>query len=79
MRNFGFEFLMSVRNEVSPREIYEKLVIHRNSSVSERLLTYVRNQSEQVFLNGQEYTDISWLGAVPSEVWNLVRGAILKC
>ncbi|AVQ13515.1 Precorrin-3B C(17)-methyltransferase [Leptospira santarosai] len=47
--------------------------------VSERLLTYVRNQSEQVFLNGQEYTDISWLGAVPSEVWNLVRGAILKC
>ncbi|WP_061206422.1 precorrin-3B C(17)-methyltransferase [Leptospira santarosai] len=79
MRNFGFEFLMSVRNEISPREIYEKLVIHRNSSVSERLLTYVRNQSEQVFLNGQEYTDISWLGAVPSEVWNLVRGAILKC
>ncbi|WP_078128683.1 precorrin-3B C(17)-methyltransferase [Leptospira alexanderi] len=79
VRNLRFEFLMFVPNEISPHEIYEKLVIHRNSSVSERLLTYVKNQSEKVFLNGQEYTDISWLGIVPSEVWNLVRGVILKC
>lgn len=79
VRNLQFEFLMFIPNEISPQEIYEKLVIYRNSSVSERLITYVKNQSEKVFLNGQEYTDISWLGTVPSEVWNLVRGVILKC
>ncbi|UVD74760.1 precorrin-3B C(17)-methyltransferase [Leptospira borgpetersenii] len=79
VRNLQFEFLMFIPNEISPQEIYEKLVIYRNSSASERLITYVKNQSEKVFLNGQEYTDISWLGTVPSEVWNLVRGVILKC
>ncbi|EMY78454.1 precorrin-3B C(17)-methyltransferase [Leptospira weilii serovar Ranarum str. ICFT] len=79
VRIFRFEFLMVVPNEILPEEIYERFVIHRNSSVSERLLTYTKSESERVFLNGQEYTDISWLGTLPLEVWNLVRGVILKC
>ncbi|WP_061248052.1 precorrin-3B C(17)-methyltransferase [Leptospira alstonii] len=79
VRKFIFEFLMIVPKEISPGEIYERFVIHRNSSVSERLLTYAKSESETVFLNGQEYTDISWLGTLPLEVWNLVRGIILKC
>ncbi|WP_436835912.1 precorrin-3B C(17)-methyltransferase [Leptospira mayottensis] len=49
VRNLRFKFLMFIPNEISPHEIYEKLVIHRNSSVNERLLTYVKNQSEKVF------------------------------
>ncbi|EMO73834.1 hypothetical protein LEP1GSC127_3426 [Leptospira kirschneri str. 200801925] len=77
--NFPFEFSMFLPNQILPEEIYEKLAIHRNSSISERLLNYVYDKSEKVFLNGQEYTDVSWLGLVPLEVWNLVRGILLKC
>ncbi|MFA4793887.1 precorrin-3B C(17)-methyltransferase [Leptospira kirschneri] len=77
--NFPFEFFMFLPNQILPEEIYEKLAIHRNSSISERLLNYVYDKSEKVFLNGQEYTDVSWLGLVPLEVWNLVRGILLKC
>ncbi|QOI52787.1 precorrin-3B C(17)-methyltransferase [Leptospira interrogans] len=77
--NFPFEFSMFLPNQILPEEIYEKLVIHRNSSISERLLNYAYEKSERVFLNGQEYRDISWLGIIPLEVWNLVRGILLKC
>lgn len=77
--NFPFEFSMFLPNQILPEEIYEKLVIHRNSSISERLLNYAYEKSERVFLNGQEYRDISWLGIIPLKVWNLVRGILLKC
>ncbi|EKR71564.1 precorrin-3B C(17)-methyltransferase [Leptospira noguchii] len=77
--NFSFESLMFLPNQILPEVIYEKLIIHRNSLISERILSYVYDKSEKVFLNGQEYTNISWLGLVPLEVWNLVRGILLKC
>lgn len=74
-----FEFGMILRNEIHPREIYDKFLIQRNSSVSERILEYVRKESGKFSLNETEYSDISWLGAMPTDVWSLVRGVILKC
>ncbi|TGL75816.1 precorrin-3B C(17)-methyltransferase [Leptospira yasudae] len=74
-----FEFSISAYNEILPREIYEKFIIYRNSSVSERLLGYVKTESGKVFIDEKEYSDISWLGAMPLDVWSLVRGVILKC
>ncbi|PJZ57367.1 precorrin-3B C(17)-methyltransferase [Leptospira barantonii] len=79
VQKLDFEFGMILQNEIHPREIYDKFLIHRNSSVSERLLAYAKTESGKFVLNRTEYSDISWLGAMPSDVWTLVRGVILKC
>jgi hypothetical protein len=53
--------------------LYERLVIHRNASVSERLWRLVtRGEAEPL-------TDARWLGQMPAAVWNVVRDGVLKC
>ncbi|AOP36532.1 precorrin-3B C(17)-methyltransferase [Leptospira tipperaryensis] len=79
IKSISYEFLLEVSEEIPPREIYEKFVIYRNSSVSERLLSYAKDESKRVSLDEKEYVDLSWLGAMPLDVWSVVRGVILKC
>ncbi|TGL69615.1 precorrin-3B C(17)-methyltransferase [Leptospira kmetyi] len=79
VQELDFEFGMVLRNEIHPREIYDKFLIHRNSSVSERILAYAKQESGKFLINDVEYSDISWLGSMPADVWSLVRGVILKC
>lgn len=53
--------------------LFDRLVIERNGSVSNRLWRLVTQGSEA----GQ--IDVPWFAEMPSTVWNIVREGVLKC
>lgn len=65
--------VLEVEGEPLAALLYERLVIHRNASVSERLWRLV-TQGE-----AEPRTDARWLGQMPASVWNVVRDGVLKC
>lgn len=75
----SFVFPYLIQGGTSPEDIYEKFSVYRNSSISERLFTLVRDNSDKVIWKGTEYSDLRWIGSMPLPVWNIVRESILKC
>ncbi|TGL58421.1 precorrin-3B C(17)-methyltransferase [Leptospira sarikeiensis] len=73
------EILISFPVETSPEMIYDLFAIHRNSSISERLWNYTKDNSKKVIWENEEYIDARWLGNSPSQVWSVFRDNILKC
>ncbi|NMO16455.1 precorrin-3B C(17)-methyltransferase [Pyxidicoccus fallax] len=65
--------VLEVEGEPLAALLHERLVIHRNASVSERLWRLV-TQGE-----AEPRTDARWLGQMPAAVWNVVRDGVLKC
>ncbi len=74
-----YEILISFPKDPSPEDLYDLFVIYRNSSVSERLLNYVKDNSPKVIWENKEYMDARWLGNSPKQVWSVFRETILKC
>ncbi len=64
---------VDVEGEALASLLYERLVIERNGSVSDRLWRLVVGGDER----GE--TDGRWLGLLPDCVWRVVRESVLKC
>lgn len=74
-----YNILISFATNDPLKETYDKLCIYRNSSVSERILSYVIKESDKVKVDGVEYVDGRWLGMTPVSVWTIVRESLLQC
>ncbi|MFZ8932473.1 MAG: precorrin-3B C(17)-methyltransferase [Bacteriovoracaceae bacterium] len=59
--------------------LYEKMAIKRNNSISTRLRKLIEDKSQRVEVNNQEYFDIRWLCLNPVGVWEMIREEVLKC
>jgi len=60
------------------RMIAERLTVHRNGSVSERLWALILGEDEIEEPSGRTVPS-AWLCETPAAVWNVVREAVLKC
>ncbi len=56
-----------------------RFLIRRNSSVSDRLWRIVIGINDESPNDSPIHSDVSWLVAMPEQVWNIVRDAALKC
>ena len=74
-----YDMLSSVSAGEFALAIYQRFAIYRNSSISERLVSYVTSKSQRVAHNGGEFTDVRWLAAMPQESWEIIRDSLLKC
>ncbi len=72
---FSFEgetFEIPLEGEALARALYDRLVIYRNHSVSERIWRLL-----SVAQMGRR--EARWLIELPMPVWELVRDSVLKC
>ena len=60
-------------------DIYNKLIIYRNNSVSKRMKNMIQDSSALIDFKGNEVADTRWLAETPLSIWNFVRDSILKC
>jgi len=69
---------LDVEGEALARLLAERLLIHRNGSVSERLWRLV---TDPTGAGERRQVDVAarWLGEVPPEIWTIVRETVLKC
>ena len=67
---------MGVEGEALAKLLYERLVIHRNASVSERLWDLIFDAEENA---GRALVNGDWLAAMPKEIWEIVRDEVLSC
>jgi precorrin-3B C17-methyltransferase len=74
-----FKILVDLEGEKGAEEIYQRLVIYRNHSVSERLLNLLSEECGNITQNEQTFIDARWLGTVPLGVWRIVRDQVLRC
>ena len=72
-------FLWEGKGIEAASDIYKKLIIYRNDSVSMRLQDVLKESSERVDFNGGPIFDVRWLSNMPQNVWDCVRETKLKC
>ena len=72
-------FLWEGKGLDAASDIYKKLIIYRNDSVSMRLQDVLKESSEKVAFNGDALFDTRWLANMPQNVWDCVRETKLKC
>ena len=72
-------FLWEGKGVETASDIYKKLIIYRNDSVSMRLQDVLKESSERVDFNGNPLFDARWLANMPQNVWDCVRETKLKC
>lgn len=65
--------LLDVEGEALALLLFQRLVIARNGSVSNRLWRLVTGAAP-----GEE-VDARWFGGMPAEVWDIVRDDVLRC
>lgn len=78
-KHLKFEFAVTLKGVEGAQEIYERLAIYRNSSISERLTSLVKEVNQSIIIEGVSYRDARWMEAVPLPVWSIVRESMLKC
>jgi len=69
----GVSLRVSLTGEAAARTIAERLTVPRNGSVSERLWRLVADEAEEGEIAA------TWLCEMPTQVWDVVRDAVLKC
>jgi hypothetical protein len=70
---------IDLEGESLARLLAERLVIQRNGSVSERLWRLVMDPSGQDEPPKTQSVNGAWLAAMPAEIWQIVRDAVLRC
>jgi hypothetical protein len=78
---------LTAEGEAAARLMAERMLIARTGSVSERLWRLVTGQCDDDSEPGCADDDLPataciearWLEEVPASVWNVVRGAVLRC
>ncbi|WNG47577.1 precorrin-3B C(17)-methyltransferase [Archangium minus] len=65
--------VVDLEGEALAQLLFERLVIRRNGSVSERLWRLVTEHE------ARPETNARWLAQVPGHVWELVRDSVLRC
>jgi len=69
------EFVCDQSGEPFLESVFHRLVIKRNGSVSMRLWRLLLDADE----SDSEAPDISWLFAMPEEIWEIVQDQVLRC
>lgn len=62
---------MDIEGEELAKVLAERFLIERNGSVSDRLWSLVMSEGGEA--------DAQWLVEMPEEIWQIVRGVVLKC
>ena len=70
---------MTVEGEALARLLVDRFVIQRNGSVSDRLWRLVTDPKQEHRAVSAGTIDARWLGEIPTEIWQIVRGTVLKC
>ena len=71
---------LALGGEELARTLAERFVIERNGSVSERLWRLVLAEGDpDADEPAHERVDARWLGEMPSPIWQMVRGTVLRC
>ena len=67
---------IDMEGEKLAETLYARLAIHRNASVSERLWDLIFDAEEN---EDETIVDGNWLAEMPGEIWEIVRGEVLRC
>lgn len=65
---------METQGEALAELLFKRFAVSRNYSISDRLWRIATVQKK-----GKGVTDARWLEQIPDDVWEIVRGSILKC
>jgi hypothetical protein len=73
-------FELGLEGEDLARLLADRLLIERNGSVSERLWRLVAAGGDaDADLPSEGPIDARWLGAIPANIWRIVRDTVLRC
>jgi hypothetical protein len=75
----GRTLALELAGEAAARTLADRLLVARNGSVSERLWRLILGVEDDENEAGGERLDARWLGEVPARVWDVVKGAVLRC
>ncbi len=74
----GVQLSLNLEGAALAELLFQRLVIHRNGSVSERLWNLVSG-SDGTTPQESLRIDARWLGEIPAPLWAIVRDAVLRC
>lgn len=70
------ELSSEISGDALGKLLYERMVIQRNASVSERIWDLIFDAEEN---EGRTVVNVDWLAEIPGEIWEIVRDQILTC
>ena len=71
---------LSLEGEALARALAERLLVERNGSVSDRLWRLILSDDPDAEPPPPDtVADARWLGELPRHLWDIVRGAVLRC
>lgn len=76
LKALNFELLVDFQ---SADAVYDHFAIYRNSSISERITSLVKDFSQKITVEDHECIDARWLAQTPMPIWTMVREGVLKC